>query len=267
MNEELKKLYNWLCINRLSLNISKTNFIIFHAVNKPKIPVTILIDNKSIDEVMYVKYLGILIDSQLSFRYHIDELTKKISRGIGVLYKLRPFVTTKILTNIYYAIIYPFLLYGITVWGTASNTNIFPIHILQKRFVRMATYNDKFPDVPGPLAHTPPLFSKLNILTIFDIFKLQLGELVYESINQIGPSCNIIQFTRTNEIHDHNTRYASCGSLFNTYVRTSCYGLKSLKYMGGKLWATIPENIQDCLTCKSFTRNLKIKLINDYPKQ
>ena len=49
MNKELEKLYEWLCINRLSLNISKTNFIVFHAKNKPKLPVTILINNKAID--------------------------------------------------------------------------------------------------------------------------------------------------------------------------------------------------------------------------
>ena len=50
MNKELEKLHEWLCINRLSLNISKTNFVIFHPINKPKIPVTILINKKAINE-------------------------------------------------------------------------------------------------------------------------------------------------------------------------------------------------------------------------
>ena len=58
INKELKKLYEWLCINHLSLNISKTNFVIFHAINKPKFPVTILINKQAIEEVKYVKYLG-----------------------------------------------------------------------------------------------------------------------------------------------------------------------------------------------------------------
>ena len=56
--------------------------------------------NLAIDEVKSIKYLGVIIDAQLTFKYHIDELTKKISRGIGLLYKLRPFVTTKILINV-----------------------------------------------------------------------------------------------------------------------------------------------------------------------
>ena len=133
INIELKKFYEWLCINRLSLNISKTKFVVFHAPNKPKFPITILINNKAIDEDKYIKYLGVTLDSQLSFMFHIDELTKKISRGIGLLYKLRPFVTTNILTNVYYAIIYPFLLYGIVIWGAASKNLLNPILILQKK--------------------------------------------------------------------------------------------------------------------------------------
>ena len=63
--------------NRLSLNITKTNFVIFHSINKPKNPITILINKDAIDEVKHVKYLDVLIDSQLTFKYNIDELSKK----------------------------------------------------------------------------------------------------------------------------------------------------------------------------------------------
>ena len=79
MNKELEKLHEWLCINRFSLNITKTNFVIFHSINKPKKPITILINIEAIDEVKHIKYLGVLIDSQLTFKYHIDELNKKAS--------------------------------------------------------------------------------------------------------------------------------------------------------------------------------------------
>ena len=72
MNKELGKLFEWLYNNRLSLNISKTNFIIFCPVNKSKFPVTILINKEAIDEAAHVKYLGILIDSQCPGRYFIQ---------------------------------------------------------------------------------------------------------------------------------------------------------------------------------------------------
>ena len=264
MNDELKKLFEWLCINRLSLNISKTNFVVFHAINKPKYPITILINKQAIEEVKFVKYLGVLIDSHLTFKAHIDELTKKIARSVGILYKLRPFVTTRILTNVYYAIVYPFLLYGITVWGSASKTLLTPLHILQKKYVRLATFNDAYPIVPGPLFHTPPLFYKLKILTIFDIYNLQLGKLVYESLNDIGPTSKIIKFQLVSEIHNHSTRQATQGCIFNSYVRTTNFGLKSLLVQGGHYWATLPERIKVCQTNKTFIKRLKLHILKTY---
>ena len=63
---------------------------------------------------------------------------------------------------------------------------------MQKTFVRMATYNDSYPATPAPLVHTPPLFHKLKVLKIFDIYKLQLGKLIYESINDVGPTNKVI---------------------------------------------------------------------------
>ena len=222
MNTEMEKLHEWLCLNRLSLNITKTNFVIFHAINKPKLHVvTILINKHAIDEVETVKYLGILIDYQLTFKNQLDELSKKISRAIGVLYKLRPFVTTKILTNIYYAIVYPFLLYGIVVWGNANKILLEPLHILQKKIIRMITFNDNYTNLPGPLVHTLPLFHQHKILKIYDIHRLQVGKFVYESVNNIGTSQSVLKFTKACDIHNHNTRSANQGNFFVDNVRTN----------------------------------------------
>ena len=69
VNKELNKLYLWLNLNRLPLNIDKTNFIIFHPYNKPlKQQVTIKINNKAINEKEYIKYLGVLVDSSLNWK-------------------------------------------------------------------------------------------------------------------------------------------------------------------------------------------------------
>ena len=55
------------------------------------------------------------------------------------MYKIKDYVNKKILTCLYYSLIYPFLTYAIHVWGVASNSNIKPIYILQKRIVRLIT--------------------------------------------------------------------------------------------------------------------------------
>ena len=101
VNKELKKLSFWLNANRLALNIAKTNFVIFAPINKPKQNVTLLINKQAIFQNDYVKYLGVLIDSKLSFSNHISTILKKNSRAIGIMYKIRNFVTRHIMISIY----------------------------------------------------------------------------------------------------------------------------------------------------------------------
>lgn len=260
VNYELKKLSTWLNVNRLALNISKTNFVIFAAKNKPIKNVTLLINNKAIAQKDYVKYLGILIDSKLNFNYHITAISKKISRSIGLLYKLRYYVNAKTLMMVYYSLVYPFLTYAVAVWGSASDTSLKSLHILQKKVTRLITFNDLFVDQPGPLVHTKPLFKELKILTIFDIFKLEVSKFVYDCLHFTNP----IQF---------NIYYKSCSSfykttsnnkqkLFKPIVRTTIYGLKSIKYNGVLIWNEIPLDIRLSVSKSVFIYKLK-KLLLD----
>ena len=120
INKELRKLYLWLNINRLSLNIGKTNFVIFHPFNKPlKHNVTIKINNKAINEKESIKYLGVIVDSTLSWKQHIISLTKKIARTIGIMYKLQPFLPLNVMKNVYYSLVYSHIIYAIEIWGSA----------------------------------------------------------------------------------------------------------------------------------------------------
>ena len=86
VNREMCKLVNWLNSNRLALNLSKTNFVIFSAKNKPFKPVTIIINRKAVEQKDYVKYLGILIDSKLSFKQHITAITQRRSPDLLAYY-------------------------------------------------------------------------------------------------------------------------------------------------------------------------------------
>ena len=265
MNEELKKLYQWLCANKLSLNISKTNFLIFHSYNKPlHKTITLKINNKAIKEEKYVKYLGILIDSTLSWKFHINELGKKVSRVIGVLYKIRQFVTEDIMICIYYSLIYPYLIYGIPVWGSASKTLLTTIHIIQKKIVRLITYNDDKPASPGALVHTPPLFYKLNILNIFDVFKLELNKFTFSVINGTSPSQFHNMFIQLNQINSIQTRSSNKGKLYIHYARTTHYGLTSIRNIGARLWNSLPDALRMQPSKIQFNKNLKKYFLSLY---
>ena len=117
------------------------------------------INDKSIKHVRSVKYLGTMLDCHLNWKDHIAGICKKLSRGTGVLCKVRNYVTTEILIQLYYSIIYPFLIFGCTVWGMIYNTNIRPLFLPQKKIIRIMTFS-KYD------AHTNPVFHKLKLLKI-----------------------------------------------------------------------------------------------------
>ena len=134
-----------LTANKLTLNIKKSNFIIFHPHQKKRIDYHVnlqIFDNDSktflpLEQKLYVKYLGVLIDPNLSWKYHIGHITSKISKTIGIIASLRFYVPTSVLLTIYRSLIFPYLSYGIVVWGQAAQTYINQILALQKRALRL----------------------------------------------------------------------------------------------------------------------------------
>ena len=106
VNKELAKVSDWLIANKLTLNIKKSNFVIFRPRQKKlTLQLTIrLFDNNlqrlvTLDCKNYVKYLGVLIDDHLSWKYHIDHIATRISKTVGIIGRLRHFVPFSILTN------------------------------------------------------------------------------------------------------------------------------------------------------------------------
>ena len=272
INRELNKLYLWLNVNRLSLNIDKTNFIVFHPYNKPvKKRITIKINNKAIIEKEYIKYLGVLIDSILSWKHHVSNISKKISRSIGIMYKLRHFLPLKVLKNVYYSLVYSHIVYAIEVWGSTSKTEMNKILILQKKAMRLMTYKDSYPIIPGPLLPSGPIFYQLKTLKVVDIYHLQVAKFVFKSMNLTTP-LNIKEWFKLNhESHDHKTRAnfniadnTNTKNVFIPMVRTSNYGLKQLKSNGPRIWNSLPTNITNSTSLSTFTKKLKVHYSSQY---
>ena len=144
VNCELVKVVGWLIANKLSLNIKKTNYIIFHPYQK-RINLNICIkayDSRTktffdLERKDHVKYLGVIIDRHLSWKHHINYIALKISRNIGIISRPRHFVPLKTLLSIYNSLSSPHISYGLIAWGQASKSHIEKILILQKRAVRL----------------------------------------------------------------------------------------------------------------------------------
>jgi hypothetical protein len=96
VNVELEKLTNWIETNKLSLNIKKSKFMIFSTIRKQfhYIP-NIKLDGSSLEQSEFFKYLGVLLDRNLSWKFHINVICKKLSKNIGMISKLRHYVELK----------------------------------------------------------------------------------------------------------------------------------------------------------------------------
>ena len=133
VNRELHNSREWLQANKLALNIEKTNFVIFHSPQRIITDrIALKIGKKKIKQESSVPCLGVLLDSTLSWRNHLTELSKKLARTTDIFYKIRHYAPRDTLTLLYHAIYAPFLFYGVSVWGLTHPSLLDPIFILQK---------------------------------------------------------------------------------------------------------------------------------------
>jgi hypothetical protein len=173
-NTEIQKISDRLKINKLSLNIKKTHFILFHFRQKKiTLDFKLKIDNSEVEQATYTKFLGVVLQENLSWKNHISILSNRIHKNVGVLRALKHKLPTNILFKLYNTLVYPYLQYCNIAWASQQNIHIKNLFILQKKAIRVvckAHWN----------AHTTPLFRKLGTLKLDDINKLQTGCFMYK---------------------------------------------------------------------------------------
>ena len=133
INNELANIYSWLFANILSLNIDKSNFVIFcPSQKKVSYNLQVCINREILKQETKIKYLGVMIDNHLSWKSHMAHICSKVKRSISIICKARHYVNLNILLNLYYALVYPYLIYGIVIWGHSYESTIKPLFVLQK---------------------------------------------------------------------------------------------------------------------------------------
>ena len=203
VNTELFKIYNWLTANKLSLNIKKSNFIIFHSYQK-RLDYAVdlkLYDSHSNTFVSlapknYFKYLGVFMDSNLTWKYNIEYIASNLSKRIGIISRLRHFVTVSTLICIYNSLMLPYLTYGVIVWGRAAKCHILKLQKRALRLICSAHY----------LSHAIPYFHQANILPINLLYFKSVSLLMYDVSNKVVPPNILLLFTPVNQVHQNNTR-------------------------------------------------------------
>ena len=194
VNKELKEVSNWYKANKLSVNASKTNYMILGTLHTTSVKVrkdlNVSLNNTTRERVRFTKFLGVLIDECLTWKQHIDCVSKTISRNIDVMNKLKYSIPGRILHTLYCTLITPYLNYGILIWGSTCRSYLDKLIKLQKWAIRTIT-NSRY------RSHTGPLFAKSNLLNVTDMYTLDVGVFMYKSSlfvqNLVSPQNIILQ--------------------------------------------------------------------------
>ena len=130
-NDELQLITKWLNMNKLFINVRKTNFMVFTKKKCNIDAISINMCNSEIKLVSSLKFLGVIVDNKLNWSNHINFICNKLSKNIGILYRLKS-LPKSVLKLIYNTIIIPHINYCITAWDNAHDHYIQRIISLQK---------------------------------------------------------------------------------------------------------------------------------------
>ena len=242
-NSQLVNAYEWCLANKLTLNKDKTEIFLvtnksFHS-NTP-----INLGGQNLNFKSNCKFLGVVLDDGLTFKNHITSVIDKISKLTGLLYRIRHLLNLDTKLNFYYSLMYPFLSYNILVWGGACHSHLDGLVKIQKRIIRLIL-NEPF------YAHTTPLFRKLGILKISDIYKYNLCIYMF---NKATNNYYSVQ-------HEVNTRNRNlCVPRFCRLTSTQ----KSVSFSGPTVWNSLPEHLKSIDRIHIFKTQLKSYLLNQY---
>ena len=170
-------------MNKLTINPSKSNVLVISPkLSQPLPNVDLSIHNSPLPFCLSAKYLGVTLDTQLNFDKHISSVENKISRAVGIISKLRHYLPTCAILQLYYnSLIHTHLKYGLVVWDSSYKSKLKKLLSLQNKVVKL---------VGGGLLRdkATPFYSQLGILKLTDLFKLEVGKFVHAHLKQKLPA-------------------------------------------------------------------------------
>jgi hypothetical protein len=163
INNELNNINLWLSVNKLTLNVDKCKFMIFKKHSTHNTHLSLHIDQRCVQQCHSFNFLGLMITDNLTWKKHTEMIGSKISKVIGIIYRLRYFYPQRILLSIYNALIVPHFNYCLLSWGKSINS----IEKLQKRAIRTMSFSNK-------MSHTEPIYKALELIKVTDLYQAKV---------------------------------------------------------------------------------------------
>ena len=205
--DKIKKLFGdlskYLLSNKLVPNLNKSKLMFFNSRPKPQLE-AMLFGDEAIEWVEEFKYLGLLLNSQMSFGCHIDKVCTRISQYIGVFYSLNKILPKDILVLLYHAFILPHLTLHIVIWGAAPEVHISKLRVKQNRLLRAILGVEYVNGVPQERSIN--MYNNLSMLTVKNLFKLHLFKFLNLLMNGSLPFFYDLLLRPLLSTHSYNTR-------------------------------------------------------------
>ena len=250
--EEINKVMKWFSVNKLLINLSKTNTMLFtNKRGNPKLH--IFVEDILLEEKQSVTFLGVIIDNKLLWKDHIKLVCSKISKSIGILCYLRHVYPLHILRMLYMSLIFSYLNYCNLVWGSACDSHLKPLLTLQKKAVRIITksaYDER----------SAPIFKSLKILQVPKIHKLNCLSFMFKSLKSNDYPSHRNKILQNSANHNYETRHRD---LFYTPKERLEICRKSYLSKGIAFWNELDDEVKNLKTLKFFKNAIKSSILDD----
>lgn len=242
INSELSKVDIWLKTNKLSLNYAKIKAMIFHMPQKKVDYPLLKIGDRAIEFVSNFNFLGFMLDCHLKWKYHASAVSKKLSKTLGIMNRLKHDLPREALMHIYNSLFLSHINYGLFLWGWKTK----PIEKLMKKAVRIiskAPYN----------AHTSNIFKELGLLNYECTCRLHDYKLCYKLEQQSVPKYLLTEYSqiRDQSLSGYPTRSKKEGFSKLPNIRHE-YEKSRLNYRIPFILNKMPNLIKEKTTTHSF---------------
>ena len=261
LNSEMGLCSVWFTQNKLHLNVSKTKSMLFgtsQRLSSIKAPdnFEITVCEEVVERVQVFKYLGVHMDVNLNWHTHVEKIAKKISSKIGILRRVKPYLTIDLSKMIYNSIVLPHFTYCNIIWASTDETTISRLQNLQNTSARVILTENK-------RSHVQPMLDVLSWMPISSQTRYHTLVAVYKCTHGLVPSYLHKTFIQISRIHSYSTRQANQSNLFTRRPTLSQYK-RSFTYRGVVLWNQLPEQIRSAETLNTFKAKLTAYIAPDF---
>ena len=249
VNNELISLATWFSVNKLSLNVQKTSYMLFCKRTCRFDPI-IRMNGIVLERVRCTKFLGVQLDDKLLWKNHIAHIRSKMSSVLSVLYKVHLLIDRESLILLYNTLFVPHMYYCCSIWGNTCKSYLKPITAIQKRAAYLLNPN---------LGSTNHVFSRYNLLKFIDIVHISTALVAFDAYNGILPDrLRVLYKPVSNNPNSKNCdRFISVTAKSN--MRFHCITASSIR-----IWNSLSSSLKQCKHKKRFKITLKQQILLTY---